>query len=226
MVGTSPALSFYLGDKGRTYQTERLAVPEEMYLRVAALRAQKFLPHVTPKDKVLEFGVGLGHNLAALPCRRVGYDVDASLRGCILRRRIGFRCDTSGIRSQSFDVVICHHVLEHVTDPWVSLREMRRLLRPGGTLLLFVPYEIERTYQKYDPNEPNHHLYSWNPQTLGALASQVEFRVENIGIQHFGYDRFAAVAAARIRMPTAYRSIRKLLLMIRPRYEICAVLRA
>jgi SAM-dependent methyltransferase len=42
----------------------------------------------------------------------------------------------------SFDAVLCHDVLEHVADPAVSLAEIARVLRPGGTAYIaFPPYD-------------------------------------------------------------------------------------
>jgi SAM-dependent methyltransferase len=38
------------------------------------------------------------------------------------------------------DVVVCLAVLEHVPRPWDAVSEMRRVLKPGGTLLLYVPF--------------------------------------------------------------------------------------
>lgn len=40
----------------------------------------------------------------------------------------------------SFDAVLCIEVLEHVGDPVAAVREMRRVLRPGGRLFLTVPF--------------------------------------------------------------------------------------
>jgi SAM-dependent methyltransferase len=40
----------------------------------------------------------------------------------------------------SEDAVICLAVLEHVPRPWDAVREMRRVLKPGGTLFLYVPF--------------------------------------------------------------------------------------
>ena len=41
----------------------------------------------------------------------------------------------------AFDIVLCHHVVEHVDDDDAVLRECRRVLRPGGLLLLGIPQE-------------------------------------------------------------------------------------
>lgn len=40
----------------------------------------------------------------------------------------------------SFDTVLCTEVLEHVPDPWGAVREIRRVLRPGGQALLTSPF--------------------------------------------------------------------------------------
>lgn len=41
--------------------------------------------------------------------------------------------------SESFDAILCSEVLEHVPDPVAAIREISRLLRPSGRLLLTVP---------------------------------------------------------------------------------------
>jgi SAM-dependent methyltransferase len=59
-----------------------------------------------------------------------------------------------GIEDSSFDTVLCTQVLEHVPRPWEALREMARVLRPGGKLILSVPHlspihEAPSDYYRY-----------------------------------------------------------------------------
>ncbi len=51
--------------------------------------------------------------------------------------------------ADSFDVVICNHVLEHVQDDRKAMREILRILKPGGFAILQVPMDIamEKTYE-------------------------------------------------------------------------------
>jgi len=83
----------------------------------------------------------------------VGGDVD---------QRFGsVRVDVTDIDfpDDSFDAVICNHVLEHVPDDRRALRELRRVLRPGGWASLLVP-DVDRPATDEDPTvtDPNERL--------------------------------------------------------------------
>lgn len=52
----------------------------------------------------------------------------------------------------SFDVIFCNHVLEHVTDDQQCMRELRRVLRPGGLAIMQVPFEKGRAKTDEDPS--------------------------------------------------------------------------
>ena len=188
----------YEGAGGRAYHETKRSIPDEAYPWVARFRAKKIAPYVSCDSSVLEYGVGTGWNLAELDCgKKLGFDVAEHLGPVIAEHGIEFVADTKTLADGSLDVVICHHALEHVPNPPAVIEEMVRLLRAGGKLLLFVPFEKERRYRSYDPTEPNRHLYSWNVQTLGNLTEQVGLKVEKAGVERFGYDRFAAVHAVR-----------------------------
>lgn len=52
----------------------------------------------------------------------------------------------------SYDIVYASHVLEHVPDDRAALREISRILRPGGLAILPVPIVAERTIEYDEPN--------------------------------------------------------------------------
>jgi SAM-dependent methyltransferase len=134
---------------------------------------------------------------------------------------IEFVADTKVLQDAFADVVICHHTLEHVLQPPDVLEEIRRLLKPGGRLLLYVPLEREAQYEHFRSDEPNHHLYSWNVQTLGNLVTEAGFQVSQAGIGEFGYSRFSAEWAAKLHLGEAgFRGLRRLLHLIRPGFEV------
>jgi SAM-dependent methyltransferase len=212
----------YRGDAGRRYQESKRGLPEQAIPWVAALRARKFAPLVGPEDVVLEYGVGSGWNLADLRCgRKIGFDVADFLKPSLCALGIEFVADTKVLPDAAVDVVICHHTLEHILHPPEVLAEIRRLLKPGGRLPLYVPFECEGRYEHFRRDEPNHHLYSWNVQTLGNLVEEAGFKVAQAAIGEFGYDRFSAAWAAKLRLgETGFRGLRRMLHIIRPAFEV------
>ncbi len=216
------ARAAYQGQSGRAYHQEKRGLPSEALPWVIRVRAERFQPDVTRTDAVLELGCGAGWNLAGLLCaRRVGFDVAGELRAEVEAAGIEFSESTRGFSDGAFDVVVCHHALEHVPDPLATLEEAHRLLRSGGRLLLTVPHETERRYRRFRADEPNHHLFSWNPQTLGNLVRVAGFGFETVALRRYGYDRRAALLASRFRCgETGFRWIRATLQCCVPLHEV------
>jgi SAM-dependent methyltransferase len=215
----------YRGSSGNDYHETLHSVNPRAWEQISLARAKKIQPHVKASDRVAEFGIGPGWNVAALTCAsRIGVDVSTFYAADLLARGIEFAESTDAVDDRSVDVVLCHHMLEHVAKPSVVLGEAHRTLVQGGRLLLYVPYESQRKYRRFDPEELNHHLYSWNAQTLAALVTDAGFVVQTAKTQLFGYDRFVAQFVASVRLPRrAARVIWHLLHLIRPIREVCVV---
>lgn len=221
------AAELYRGKSGTSYHDGKRALAPSAQEWVYRLRAEKFQPWVNETDTVLEYGVGAGWNLARLRCRRrIGFDAADFLAERVKALGIEFVPGTGAVADGSVEVVICHQTLEHLLEPVAALREMARLLTRQGRLVLHVPWEVERRYARYDPSEPNHHLYHWNAQNLGNLMAVLGWRIETVRVRRYGYDRFAANLAARLRCGgVGFRWIRVAMVALRPLWEVELVAR-
>jgi SAM-dependent methyltransferase len=123
--------------------------PEEFYAPSPRIR-EHLLPHVRAGGRVLEVGAGSGRDGAALAARGARVVLLDASAGALelasrnapgLRGRALVRGDAlaSPFPDGSFDLVFHQGLLEHFRDPLPLLLENRRLLRPGGVLLVDVP---------------------------------------------------------------------------------------
>ena len=67
-------------------------------------------------------------------------------------------------RPASFDFVIAESVLEHVANPFLAVTQMRRVLRPGGHMLLLLPSTYPYHFGPWD-------FWRVTPDALKVLAS-------------------------------------------------------
>src|ERR1043166_1622681 len=97
------------------------------------------------KPRILDVGCGTGANLQMLSQFGAAEGVDVSSEALEFCRARGLArvkqgaAETLPYEDASFDLVTGLDVVEHLDDDLSGLREMRRVLRPGGRALLFVP---------------------------------------------------------------------------------------
>jgi len=131
----------YYGDLGRKFLP-----PIEFVVRWVGRRHASFLASGLPRGgRVLDVGCGRGLLLGALADRGFeahGFEVsEAAAQGADPRAkiRVAARLEEAGYPDAHFDGAILWHVLEHVPDPRATLAAVRRLMRPGGRLVVAVP---------------------------------------------------------------------------------------
>src|SRR6266567_2800474 len=99
----------------------------------------------TGKPRILDVGCGTGANIQMLSQFGSAEGVDVSTEALEFCRARGLTnvkqgaAETLPHGDASFDLVTGLDVIEHLDDDVAGLREMRRVLRPGGRALLFVP---------------------------------------------------------------------------------------
>jgi SAM-dependent methyltransferase len=62
---------------------------------------------------------------------------------------------------ESYDYIVCNHVLEHIPDDKKAFSELYRVLKKGGTAFLSVPIKGKTTYEDFsitDPDERTRHF--------------------------------------------------------------------
>jgi len=153
------------------------------------LNRWKFEPHLTDGDVVVDFGCGGGYLLARLPGQtKIGVDPSPLAREEAAREGIHVVESTAELPDSSTDVVISNHALEHTFSPFEELRDLARILRPGGKLVMTLPVDDWRAERRPDPHDPNGHLYAWTPLLIANLLTEAGFDVESARVSSRAWD--------------------------------------
>lgn len=94
------------------------------------------------KGRILDIGAGTGEFLNVAKndgWQTIGVEPSKKAKAIAQSKGVSFVEKTSELESQSFDVISMWHVLEHVPDLDAQIKELKRLLKPSGTLLIAVP---------------------------------------------------------------------------------------
>jgi 2-polyprenyl-3-methyl-5-hydroxy-6-metoxy-1,4-benzoquinol methylase len=140
------------------------------------------------RGRILDIGCGIGE--FAIVMQEAGFDVEAidesqlaigALRG--LRPEVKWHCgnvlehlDELG----RFDLVTMYHVLEHIPNPLAAMEGIKRLLAPGGLLVLEVPNARGLQARFKGPRWQyfeRHHVNYFGPRHLRSLAAKLGLQV-------------------------------------------------
>jgi SAM-dependent methyltransferase len=139
------------------------------------------LQRIPSPHKVLDAGCGTGHNAGFLQNGSLYIGCDAvfeALQFCRRNERphlVQSSLTQLGFKDESFDLILCLDVLEHVDDDRQALLELKRLLAQGGTMVLGVP-AWRRLYGPHDVSLS--HMRRYNPRDLQTLIHDCGLRCE------------------------------------------------
>jgi SAM-dependent methyltransferase len=176
------------GEQGRRYTQRRNRRVQKSRNQILDL-----LNHAPP-GPLLDIGCSMGYTLEAareLGLTPTGSDIsEFALGEC---RGLGFRAERGELgrlpfADGEFGLVTMKHVLEHTPDPRAALREVRRVLKPGGGLFIAIPHggygksrrrPLESQFYLPARHGREHFVY-YTPATLGRLLEQEGFRVGRV----------------------------------------------
>lgn len=94
------------------------------------------------KGRILDIGAGTGDFLSVAKqdgWQTIGVEPSDKAKTIAKNKGVAFVELTSEIESHSFDIITMWHVLEHVPNLDNQIKELKRLLKPNGTLIVAVP---------------------------------------------------------------------------------------
>lgn len=185
------APKYYTGVSGEEYFRNTSKSKSE---RAQADSAQVFHPYLTADMVVLDFGCGTGGIIGNVPAkRRLGVEINEPSVVAARARGVEVYKATGDLPDAAVDAIITHHALEHTHEPLAILRELLRVLKPGGRIVVVVPAEepLRKRNERFTADDPSQHLFCWTPRTLSNLMQVAGFAVDSAHVScQTGYSRY------------------------------------
>jgi SAM-dependent methyltransferase len=125
-------------------------------------RKWKIAKHVPSSGRILDIGSGTAP-VSPDMARTVVADLsEKAMRNVECESKVVTSITGMLFESATFDIILCSEVLEHVPEDDKAVSELRRVLKPGGVLVVTVPYqkrfwaeddEYVAHVRRYDPGE-------------------------------------------------------------------------
>ena len=137
------------------------------------------------KGNLLDIGAGTGDFLFTAKqngWETIGVEPSEKAKGIAIGKGIKFSDSTQDLESHSFDVITMWHVLEHVPNLEIQIKELKRLVKPNGTIIIAVP-----NFKSYDAKYYGKFwaafdvpIHFWH---FSKTAIQLLFEKENIKLE-------------------------------------------
>ncbi len=171
---------------------------EEREKRIASCKEELDYINNLPPGKILDVGCGLGFLLSGIDDAWDKHGVEISEYGAEHAKQYGKVLAgvlrAAEYKSNSFDVVLCYHVIEHMKNPIDELIEMRRILKPEGKLILGTPDFNCGLAQRFGDNfrllNDEGHVSFFNSFSLYRLLTDLFFNIERVSFPFFNTEYF------------------------------------
>lgn len=139
------------------------------------------------KGELLDIGAGTGDFLmAAKPngWNVIGVEPSEKAKSIAAKKGITLLENTEKLQDNSFDVITMWHVLEHVYDPEIQIKELKRLLKPTGTIIVAVPnfnsYDAKHYGEFWAAYDVPRHLWHFSKTSIDKLFGAQGMKLQQV----------------------------------------------
>ena len=167
------------------------------------IRRYQFIQKIiSKKSRVLEIGSGHGFFLEIMKTNGfdiIGYDISKEKRK--YSKKItdvpvyDININEKIPADNKFDIVVLFHTLEHITEPITLLKNIKKLLKPKGKILIEVPnsddfhLKLNKFYKEFYWERA--HIHYFNPKILKNVIRKSGFKnIRIVGVQRYGIENF------------------------------------
>jgi 2-polyprenyl-3-methyl-5-hydroxy-6-metoxy-1,4-benzoquinol methylase len=139
------------------------------------------------KGKILDIGAGTGDFLSVAKndgWQTVGVEPSERAKSIAINKGVSFVSATSELENHSFDVISMWHVLEHIPDLDNQIKELKRLLKPTGTLIVAVPnfksFDAKHYGKFWAAYDVPIHFWHFSKTAIKLLFEKEEMQLEKV----------------------------------------------
>ena len=139
------------------------------------------------KGKILDIGAGTGDFLSVAKndgWQTIGVEPSERAKSTAINKGISFVQETSELENHTFDVISMWHVLEHVPDLDKQIIELKRLLKPTGTLIIAVPnfksFDAKHYGKFWAAFDVPIHFWHFSKTAIKLLFEKEEMKLEKV----------------------------------------------
>ena len=139
------------------------------------------------KGSLLDIGAGTGDFLVTAKSagwNTKGIEPNENAKKLAISKGISFENSIESIENQQFDVITMWHVMEHVPDVTHQIKELKRLLKPNGTIIIAVPnyksFDAQHYGKFWAAYDVPRHLWHFSKTSIEKLVSRENMKLEKI----------------------------------------------
>lgn len=182
--------SYYESNDYISHTDGKKTLFEKMYQFVKGIALKnklKLINSQSQKGKILDIGAGVGDFL--MTAKNYGWEIigiepSEKAKNIAIKKGVSFVNDVKEIESHSLDVITMWHVLEHVPNLEEQIAELKRMIKPNGTIIIAVP-----NFNSFDANyygkywaafDVPIHLWHFSKTAIQKLFTKQQLELVNV----------------------------------------------